>query len=76
MYTMRGFTRIIATRSRRIDRDVWIGVRAEGLRKRREDYGSEGKIGEKEAAVIQQCHRAHRVGEINEMHFHAYFDTG
>lgn len=54
---------------------VWIGVRTEGLRKRRKDYGSEGKIGEKEAAVIQQCHRAHRVGEINEMHFHAYFDT-
>lgn len=57
-----------------IDANVWIG--AEGSRKRRGGgLWREGKIGEKEAAVIQQCHRAHRAGEINEMHFHAYFDT-
>lgn len=72
---MRGFTRIIARlfetyRSMRTYGSVRRGCVKDGGR-----AVTEGKIGEKEAAVIQQCHRAHRAGEINEMHFHAYFDT-
>lgn len=74
MYTTRGFTRIIREYSRRIDRRMdRPRMGGDCVKDWEEDCGSEGKIGEKEAAVIQQCHRAHR--EINEMHFHAYLDT-
>lgn len=77
--TTRGFTRIIREYTRDVSIDVWIVLvwRGGGCVKDWEEdcCGSDGKIGEKEAAVIQQCHRAHRAGEINEMHFHAYLDT-